>query len=381
MAPRPTLLTYNAKDTCCFRADYAVAPLVQAAAPIFSLLDAPGNLRHHVNHDPGHNYGLDNRQAFYGMLRDHFFGGSGLSTDEIALESEVRPPKQLHVPLPAGNLDFQRLALDLSRDLPRQPILPADRASAIRWQTDGRARLRRLVSAKDFRVLATATTEKTQDFVVTAWRLRMGGSWTVPAVELATTASKETAILVADTGFADAASHVQRLLAEGHRVVAMDPFYFGQSRMGKRDFLFALLVASLGDHPLGIQAGQLAAAARWIRQDRRLGTPSIVAVGPRASLIAAIAAALEPEAIAGVELNGSMGTLKEVLEQNLAANETPELFCFGLLEQFDLRQLIALAAPRPVVLSGPSERVRNELGGLDKFYAVLGRSFNPLSNK
>ena len=39
-SPRPTLLTYNAKDNCCFRADYALAPLVQAASPVFRLLGA-----------------------------------------------------------------------------------------------------------------------------------------------------------------------------------------------------------------------------------------------------------------------------------------------------------------------------------------------------
>jgi len=29
---------------------------------------------------------------------------------------------------------------------------------------------------------------------------------------------------------------------------------------------------------------------------------------------------------------------------------SPELFCFGLLEHFDVKQLAALVAPRPVAL-------------------------------
>ena len=36
-APRPTLLTYNAKDECCFLADHALQPLLDAAPPIFKL--------------------------------------------------------------------------------------------------------------------------------------------------------------------------------------------------------------------------------------------------------------------------------------------------------------------------------------------------------
>ena len=73
-APRPTLLTYNAKDDCCFESGYALKPLVDAAAPVFRLFDSSSALRTHVNEDPGtHNYELDNRQALYRMLGDFFF--------------------------------------------------------------------------------------------------------------------------------------------------------------------------------------------------------------------------------------------------------------------------------------------------------------------
>jgi dienelactone hydrolase len=36
-APRPTLLTYNFKDDCCFASDHALPPLLDAAQPIFEL--------------------------------------------------------------------------------------------------------------------------------------------------------------------------------------------------------------------------------------------------------------------------------------------------------------------------------------------------------
>src|SRR5581483_6049832 len=76
MAPKPTLLTFNAKDDCCFAAGHALPPLLEAAGPIFKLYGWPENLRSHVNENPGnHNYGLDNRQAFYRMLGDHWFRG------------------------------------------------------------------------------------------------------------------------------------------------------------------------------------------------------------------------------------------------------------------------------------------------------------------
>ena len=53
MAPRPTLLTFNAKDDCCFEAGYALPPLLHAAEPIFRLYGKETNLRYHVSHVPG----------------------------------------------------------------------------------------------------------------------------------------------------------------------------------------------------------------------------------------------------------------------------------------------------------------------------------------
>ena len=43
-----------------------------------------------------------------------------------------------------------------------------------------------------------------------------------------------------------------------------------------------------------------------------------------------------------------MASLKEVIEKNRGANHLPELMCYGLLKEFDLPQIEALIAPRPV---------------------------------
>jgi len=128
----------------------------------------------------------------------------------------------------------------------------------------------------------------------------------------------------------------------------MDPFYFGESALGERDFLFGLLVSALGERPLGVQASQVAASARWLAA--RHGSPvAIAARGPRTSLIALVAAALEPDAISGVELTGGWRTLREVLTRNISAEEMPEMFAFGLLAEFDVPQMERLVQPRPVV--------------------------------
>jgi len=108
MAPRPNLLTYNARDNCCFRADYAVGPLVREAMPVFRLFHAEDKLRYHLNFDPGHNYGEDNREALYGMIGDFFYPDDrNFRRAEIPVSSEIRSAAQLAVEMPAGTADLQ----------------------------------------------------------------------------------------------------------------------------------------------------------------------------------------------------------------------------------------------------------------------------------
>jgi hypothetical protein len=344
-APRPTLLTYNARDSCCFRAEYAVAPLMQTATAIYELFDRVTSVRHHVNQDAGHNYGRDNRQSFYRMLRDFFFGGDpGFSVEEIPVDDELKSAEELSVALPENNRDFHQVALDLAKGLTRRQA-SADAAA-------GRARLQAVTRMPQYEAEEEAAGAAANGAVTAAyWRLHMGDDWTVPAVEIAGAATGGTVLLVADGGRGSAGGEVRALLREGRRVVAVDPFYFGESKITTEDFLFAILVAAVGERPLGIQAGQIAAAARWAKA--KYGTPvEVHAVGPRTSLAALIAGALETDAISGLRLEESFGSLHEILERDLGANQTPELFCFGLLEAFDIPQIAALVSPRPVEFAG-----------------------------
>ena len=50
-----------------------------------------------------------------------------------------------------------------------------------------------------------------------------------------------------------------------------------------------------------------------------------------------------------MQLHGCYKSLKQVIDSKLGVNRAPELFCFGLLEQFDIPQLEAMVMPRRVV--------------------------------
>ena len=117
---------------------------------------------------------------------------------------------------------------------------------------------------------------------------------------------------------------------------------FGESNVKSRAYLFALLVSAVGERPLGVQASQVAAAARWLKKERGQSV-RLEAIGPRTSLIALSAAGLETDAISGVGTEGELASLKQIIEQNNTVDRTPEQFCFGLLQQFDIPHLKALA--------------------------------------
>jgi len=352
-APRPTLLTFNAKDGI-FTSGRTLPPLLEAAGPIFKLYGKPGNLRTHVNEDPGtHNFLKDNRQAFYGMLGDFFYpGDKRFSAVEIDSDSEVKTAQELLVPLPVPNGDLHTLALDLAKDLPRNPVIPSDEAGLAAWKTEGRAALREIVRAKDYTVTAEPAGEETTPMGEEAsyWRLKAGAgpaeSWTIPAVEITEGRPKDTVILIADGGRESTPAEFDMLLAYGSRVIAMDPFFFGECLVHSR---FGIHISASGGRPLGVDAAQVAAVARWLAGERGFGPVKIVSVGPRASLIALTAAALEEKAISGVDVHDPLRSLKEALTRNLTIEDAPELFTFGLLERFDIPQLAALISPRPVI--------------------------------
>ncbi len=351
MAPRPTLLIYNSKDDCCFQSGYALPPLLDVALPAFRLFGKENSLRWHVNDEPGtHNYEQDNREASYRMFRDFFYAGSGdFEVAEIPCKDELKSKEDLFVELPAKNEDFNSLALKLAENLPRQGGLPTKEKDLDQWRQAGRKRLREIVHMPDFQVQAEkADADRKSQTIATFWKLKMDDTWTVPATELCREQPKKTAILIADSGREQASGEAARLLDSGYRVIAFDPFYFGESKIAELPHLFALLIACVGGRPLGEQAGQIAAVARWVQAEHPGEPITLVAIGPRLSTAALIAAALEPKAVGQVELHGAMKSLKEIISRSVSVENSPELFCFGLLESFDVKQIAALVAPRQV---------------------------------
>ena len=333
LANRAALLTYNAKDNCCFTAGHALPPLLAAAQPIFRLLGRGEFLRSYINHDPGsHNFELDNRQQLYRFIGDVFYQGQEYDWQEIPSADEVKTYDELLVDLPEENGGFNSIALGLMETLPKP------------FEGDKRRRLLEVVSAKNY----TAKAKRVRgEGAMVHFQFQVGDDWTLPGTVFTPDAPMATTLLIADAGRKAQAERVESLLAKGRRVVAFDPFFFGESKIKSRDFLHVILMHAAGERALGVQASQISAVAEWAKKQYKQPV-ELMSAGPRLS-VAARLAAVQSNAISALKLHDPMKSLKEVIRENKGANHMPEMMCFGLLESFDLPQIEALIAPRPLV--------------------------------
>ena len=123
------------------------------------------------------------------------------------------------------------------------------------------------------------------------WRLKLGDDWTVPVVELYRGTPQGTSCIVADSGRTAVVDQIESLLSEKSRVLAIDPFYLGESKLAEHGDRLALFVSSVGARPLGVQADQLQSVTRWAATQFGEPVKQVVAIGPRITLAALVAAA------------------------------------------------------------------------------------------
>jgi hypothetical protein len=354
-APRATLLTYNSKDNCCFVSDQALQPLLDGALPIYKLAGAEGKLRWHVNDDPGtHNFLRENREAFYKMIGDHFYTrDASYDGTEIESEKEVKSAEQLNVPLPENNFDFHKLAMAVMTDLPSHNVRNASNSGPQDAKSEPTAEsVSRIARLTNYQPTAVMVGESAAGGTKARyWRLTLGDDWTVPVVELCRGTPQNTSCIVADGGRTAVVDQIESMLSDKSRVLAIDPFYLGESKLAENGNRLALFVSSVGARPLGVQADQIQSVTRWAATKFGAPVQQLVAVGPRITLAALVAAATgtEDERPQHLVLHGSLGSLRKIIENNWTVDEYPELFCFGLYQNCDIDDLIELAKPCQVI--------------------------------
>ncbi|MBM3265880.1 MAG: hypothetical protein FJY97_21005, partial [candidate division Zixibacteria bacterium] len=351
LAPRPSLLLYNRTDDCCFQTHRAKPSVYDPVRPLFEALGKGDSFAFHDNQDPGtHNYDVDNRQQFYRFLNRHFLvDGTGMA-DEIPSQNEVRTAEELTVGLPDKREDFITLAADFAQHLPRVSWPHGDPAVVRDWQKEAK---KRLADVLRYRVPVWEATESAPEIVTEERRvkrsvLRLKDGWHIPLVTIeGNSPDAPVCVVTADTGMGSATPVIESLLAKDRTVIAADLLFHGVCRSSvTQAHQWAMMLSANGDRTLGIQTVQLAAVIAHAGQSDK--TVEVVGVGRLCSVVALTASALSGTSVSQVTLRECLPTLKRLIEQATPYEDAAPLFCFGLLETFDIRELVGLLAPTPV---------------------------------
>lgn len=358
IAPRPLLLMYNRYDDCCFQSERTRASVYETAKPVYELLGAGERIEFRENLEPGtHNYHADNRSGLYTFLNTHF----GLSTppEDLPWQEEILTETELAVRLPRENESLISLGIAAARGTLGHTHAsgPADGSTAADSTPETtRRRLREALRLPEYAVSAARTIQRVARKGVVAERLllEMARTFSVPAVlvERDAAAARTGGGSHAAGGAGDTVVGVvlQDVGRDGRpqpeipeswtAAVWADVFGTGERAADSR---YHMLLAGAGERSLGIQVAQVLALLRWTASRFAGARLEVVGAGPAMSVAALAAAALVPQAQASLQAYRLPSSLRDLVEQGVAYEAAPSLFCAGLAAAVDVPELLAAA--------------------------------------
>lgn len=373
LAPRPALFIYNRNDDCCFQSARAGISVLRPARGIYRLLGAEDRMESHDNVDPGtHNYERDNRRRLYAFLNRRF--GLQGPEDDLPWTEELLSERQCAVGLPAGNATLLSLAQGKADALMR-----AHAASRRGPPTAAGLRAARKELAAILRLprstvgpVRRVSSRRLNGVAIGQYVARIDGAWSVPMVHARPEGSGRPAgrtppvaeggaafrfrggevVLAVDDGGRQAAldSVMRRCCgvpgaAVPAHVVAVDVFGSGELAVNWQEHM---ILAGAGERPLGIQAAEILALARWARSRFDARAVSLHATGLVLPVAGLLAAALEPRLFAELVADPLPASFKRLFDWPVDYEQAAPLFCFGLFARFDVPDLVRMCGDVPV---------------------------------
>jgi dienelactone hydrolase len=357
-APRPTLLIYNAEDTCCYRAPLVKPGVYDAVVPFFKLFGKEKDFQFHQNTDiSAHNLGRDNRQQIYRFFTEQF--GLPINEKEIPVGSDLKSFDELAGGLPSNSLTILGLARKMAGELTRPPI-PSEPAQWREWSASGRSRLQSIVRYHPVTVKRLWPEFDTFHNQVESlsYRFEMSNELSATGVwlkEIPTPAPAPLTLVLNDKGAHAAGKEVWDRMPEvadrierGEQVLVLDLVFTGDAAP-QDPARYTNMINSVGERPLGLEAAQLIALARWAKEHWNAPRIRLEGTGKRSQVVSLIASALMPDLFSAVEIHAGMRSLRYIFDNPVTYGDAPDLFCLDLYRDFDLDQLAALSAPTKIV--------------------------------
>jgi hypothetical protein len=338
-APKPTLLAYNAEDSCCFRGPVVKSRLYDDVLPFYRLFGKADALAWHENLDPSdHNYQLDNRIQSYKFFTKHF--GLPVANGEIPAGQDIKSYDELVVGLPKDNLTILGLAKQFARDAQRPPVTDAARE---REELKKVVRLSEVSVSNAFPLWNT----KRKEVETLSYLLEFSNGLSATALwakAIAAPSPAPATIVLNDKGKKEAGAEISERVNRDEQVLGLDLLLFGESAPSAPGIWgFSEFLSTVGDRPLGLEAAQLIAAAKWFSARSPSRKVRLESTGIRSQVIAMTAAALAPDLFSEIAVRQGAKSLQIVLDAPINYLDAPDLFCPDLYRRFDLDQLRQLA--------------------------------------
>ena len=328
LSPRPALLIYNERDDCCFVADRAKPTVYDPIKTVYASIDnieSEATFAYYKNINPGtHNYDRDNREQLYRFLNQHF-APRLIKDQDIPCESEICSFEELVVGLPEKTANFRTLATDFMENLEKV-------GSA------GEGSLQDILCFQETEVVETLLERNTDG---ASGQLIFDSGLIAPVCEFrpATGSESETILLIADQGMELIIPDLTNLLRAGRSVIAVDLFLTGRAVPAEMSTSqVAMLISTVGLRGLGLQTAQLCAIIDWVCQRHDLPQISILSRGRTTGVVAELATQLCPHQVVDLTTQDALSSLRDLIDNEVEYENCPTLFCFGLLQHFEVGQ-------------------------------------------
>lgn len=352
-APRPSLLINNAEDDCCFRAPLVKPYIFEPVRPFFNLYGKADAFQFYESTEiSGHNYGLNNREQAYRFLTQSFDLPD--VEHEIPVGENIKSYDELAGGIPKDNLTILGLAKQMASQIKRSPI-PTGSIDRKAWEKSERSRLESVVRYKPVQMMRPWLEENTNHNQVesVSYRFQFSNGLSATGVWIKAVSTPENApltIFVNDLGKEaagkevwDRLSLVANRLSRGEQVLVLDLIFTDDAAPDIPSYYFADMLRAIGDRPLGMEAAQLIAVARWGQQNWKAPQLRLESTGMRSQVESLVATAIEPGLFSEVIIRGGMLSLNYLLEKPVGYADAPDLFCLDLYKYFDVDRLEALA--------------------------------------
>jgi len=364
-APRPFLMLAAVRD---FFSIVGARSVFAEAREVYGLFDAKNNLAM-AEVDEGHGYHQPNRIRAYGWFAQHLKQESYASGEEETDVLEFEDLACTSTGQVAGSLGGQTVhALNRQRVESFRPS-----------QGDLLARVRERTGFEPPNGAPEAATYgviEREGYRVEKLLLRPEPGVPLPALLFVPHSAKNLpAIVHVDGAGKSAASEpggdVEWFVRQGAAVLALDLRALGEtSRVDPRngsdfpryfgDYHAAMTSFLLGKSLVGMRAADVLSAVTYLASRPEIKTDAVCLVGKGAAAVPALHAALFDQRISQVALEEMLVSYRAVVDRRIHRNVL-ENIAVGALRDYDLPDLVAALAPRPVRVVNPVDPLGKRL--------------------